>query len=67
VIELNLKSKQPHNVLGKIASDLSKIINKRGWFNKDEKKKLKEALKLLNEVLGERMKKVLKINNVEEG
>lgn len=43
--------------LGKIANDLSKIISKRGWFTKEEKKKLKEALNILNNILANKIKR----------
>ena len=56
-----MKKKEPHNVLGKIASELSEIINKRGWFTKAEKQKLNKALDLLNEVLAVRIKRSLNI------
>jgi len=47
--------------LGKIASDLSEIINKRGWFTKGEKAKLKQALDLLNDVLARKIEQTLEV------
>ncbi len=43
--------------LGKIANSLAEIINKRRWFTKEEKKKLRDALEILNNVLAEKIKK----------
>jgi len=42
--------------LAKIANDLSKIVHKRDWFTKQERKELDKALEIMNKILAERIK-----------
>ena len=42
--------------LAKIANDLSKIVHKRGWFTKQERRELDRALEIMNRILAEKIK-----------